>query len=211
MTGRSIVRRLCFVIAVAVFAGVGATAAAAGDGASDIFRIPGTDYKVVLGEGAQLPEEVLTRPLLSAIATWLSRELDLPAIDRHPAVAIVSADAITSLRYRGRSQGSRAVAAGAETARPSTGDTLAIYADDSQTIYLAEGWSGRTPADLSVLVHELVHHVQNVLGFKHECPQAREKLAYRAQDRWLALFGHSLETDFELDGFSLLGKTGCFF
>jgi hypothetical protein len=57
----------------------------------------------------------------------------------------------------------------------------------------------------------MVHHFQNVLGVKHECPQEREKLAYTAQDRWLSLFGHTLETDFELDGFSLLAKTGCFY
>jgi hypothetical protein len=45
----------------------------------------------------------------------------------------------------------------------------------------------------------------------HACPQEREKLAYQAQERWLPLFGHSLEADFELDGFSLLGKTQCFY
>jgi hypothetical protein len=83
--------------------------------------------------------------------------------------------------------------------------------DREQTIYLAEGWSGGTAAGLSILVHEMVHHFQNVLGVKHECPQEREKLAYKAQDRWLSLFGHTLETDFELDGFSLLAKTGCFY
>jgi hypothetical protein len=211
MTGRSIVRKLSLVIAVTAFAGAAGTAAQAGDDATGIFRIPGTNYHVAFGDTARPPAELLTQPLLGAIAAWLSRELDLPVIDRYPAVAIISADAITSLRYRGQlPQGSRAVA-GAEMARPSTDDTVAIYADDSRTIYLAEGWSGRTPADLSILVHEMVHHVQNVLGLKHECPRAREKLAYRAQDRWLALFGHSLETDFELDGFSLLGKTGCFY
>jgi hypothetical protein len=44
---------------------------------------------------------------------------------------------------------------------------------------------------------------------KYECPQAREKVAYMAQERWLGLFGRSLEQDFELDGFSLLVKTRC--
>ena len=66
------------------------------------------------------------------------------------------------------------------------------------------------PAELSVLVHEVVHHFQNVLGLKYECPQKRAKLAYIAQDRWLALFGHSLESDFHIDAFSLLAKTQCF-
>ncbi|HVI62197.1 MAG TPA: DUF6647 family protein [Bradyrhizobium sp.] len=62
-----------------------------------------------------------------------------------------------------------------------------------------------------MLVHEVVHHFQNVLGLKYECPQEREKLAYIAQDRWLGLFGHSLTGDFALDPFSLFIKTTCFY
>jgi hypothetical protein len=38
-----------------------------------------------------------------------------------------------------------------------------------------------------------------------------KKLAYMAQERWLNLFGHSLAQDFDLDAFSLLVKTKCFF
>jgi uncharacterized protein DUF6647 len=89
-------------------------------------------------------------------------------------------------------------------------DTIAIYHDATRTIYLPEGWTGGTPAELSVLVHEVIHHFQNVLRLKYECPQEREKLAYIAQDRWLAQFGHSLEGDFHIDAFSLLVKTQCF-
>jgi hypothetical protein len=89
-------------------------------------------------------------------------------------------------------------------------DTVAVYSDAARTIYLPEGWTGSTPAELSVLVHEIVHHIQNVQGFKHECPQEREKLAYLAQDRWLGLFGRSLASDFELDPLTLLVKTKCF-
>jgi len=88
---------------------------------------------------------------------------------------------------------------------------VAVYSYATQTIYLPEGWTGTSPAELSVLVHELVHHVQNVAGLKYACAQEREKLAYEAQERWLGLFGHSLERDFELDGFSLLVKTRCFY
>jgi len=96
----------------------------------------------------------------------------------------------------------------ASTAQP---DTIAIYGDATRTIYLPEGWTGKTAAESSVLVHELVHHFQNVLALKHECPQEREKLTYLAQERWLGLFGHSLAADFALDPFSLLVKTRCFY
>jgi hypothetical protein len=83
--------------------------------------------------------------------------------------------------------------------------------DAERTIYLSTAWTGDSPADLSVLVHEMVHHQQNLAGEKFECHQEREKLAYAAQERWLNRFGHSLEADFELDGFSLLAKTRCLY
>ena len=67
-----------------------------------------------------------------------------------------------------------------------------------------------TPAELSVLVHEVVHHIQNLLSLKFECPQQRERLAYLAQERWLGLFNRSLASDFELHPLSLLVKTRCF-
>ena len=90
-------------------------------------------------------------------------------------------------------------------------DTVAIYVDAERAIYLSTAWTGNSPADLSVLVHEMVHHLQNLAGEKFECPQEREKIAYAAQERWLLRFGRSLEADFELDGFSLLAKTRCLY
>ncbi len=84
-----------------------------------------------------------------------------------------------------------------------------MYNDDTKTIYLPNGWAGRTPAELSILVHEMVHHLQNVAKLTHDCPAAREKLAYEAQDKWLALFGTSLEDEFGIDAFTLFAKTGC--
>ena len=86
---------------------------------------------------------------------------------------------------------------------------MAVYSDAARTIYLPEGWSGRTAAELSVLVHEMVHHLQNLAGLKYNCSQEREALAYRAQERWLGLFGRSLAQDFAIDSFSLLVKTRC--
>lgn len=146
--------------------------------------------------------------MLSAIATWLSKEFDLPTIDRYPEVEMRSAGAITALRYKGQlPQAPHEVVR--DVAQPN--ETIAIYVDHAQMIYLADGWTGRTAADLSVLVHEMVHHFQNILGLKYECPQEREKLAYEAQDRWLRTFNRNLEEEFELDGFSLLGKTRCFY
>jgi uncharacterized protein DUF6647 len=158
----------------------------------------------------QRPALALGQPLLAMIEAWLAFQFDLPSSGRHPRIEVVRPAKIAALRYRGFFPNSGAARApnGNPTALPD-GDVVAVYSDATQTIYLAEGWTGTTPAELSVLVHEMVHHLQNAGGLKYQCPQEREKLAYMAQDRWLDLFGHSLEGDFELDGVSVLVKTTC--
>src|SRR5215472_13790172 len=110
----------------------------------------------------QSMEQQYFRPqtLLTALETWVSSQFDLPAIHEHPSIEFASPAKIVSLRFVG-------------------------LLSDPREHYLPEGWTGDTPAELSVLVHEVVHHFQNVLRLKYECPQEREKLAYIAQDRWL--------------------------
>ena len=54
---------------------------------------------------------------------------------------------------------------------------MAAYDPLTQTIFLPERWTGNTPAEISVLVHEMVHHLQNVARLKYECVQASEELA----------------------------------
>lgn len=143
---------------------------------------------------------------LTAVVLWLSANFDLPAATEHPRVELVPAAAIASLRYKGL--------AGWQMQAPHTGqagqrEVVSVYDDRTKSIYLREDWTGGTPAELSVLVHEMVHHLQNVGKLKFECPQQREEAAYKAQDKWLKLFGRDLETEFELDGFTLLVSTQC--
>jgi hypothetical protein len=147
-----------------------------------------------------------TEALLAAVATWISKEFDLPPVDRLPQVVLVSPDRITAMRYQ-------RLLPGATAAKPTMAaerETVALYSDAAHTIYLPDGWNGDTPAGSSVLVHEVVHHFQNVLGIGYECPQAREKLAYLAQNRWRGRFGRSLEQDFDIDPLTLLVTTKCF-
>ena len=86
---------------------------------------------------------------------------------------------------------------------------VAVYDTQSQTIYLPENWSGKSAADQSILVHEMVHHLQKLAGMSFECPAAREKVAYLAQETWLERFGLSLEREFELDMFTVVVSSAC--
>jgi hypothetical protein len=150
--------------------------------------------------------------LLTVIMTWLSINFGLPAVHEHPRVEFASATKMVEVRYS-RLASSRPDRVAAEAGRSAPAEfghhVQAIYDDRSRTIYLPEGWIGATPAEVSVLVHELVHHLQNVAGLKYDCSGAREKPAYRAQARWLELFGKGLADEFAIDAMTILVRTSC--
>ena len=150
--------------------------------------------------------------LLPAIVTWLSIGFGLPANYDHPRIEFASAAKMESTQLRGPTRAASRGAA-AEQKRPAHRSTQreveALYDDSTRTIYLPEGWTGKTPAEVSVLVHEMVHHLQNVAGLKYECPQAREKPAYAAQNQWLAQSGRNLIDEFKLDALTVLVRTNC--
>jgi hypothetical protein len=141
--------------------------------------------------------------LLTAIVLWLSINFSLPANLNHPGIKFVStAEMITVLN---KNQPQRTDISASKI----SSDIVSLYSNESKTIYLMDGWTGKTPAELSILVHEMVHHLQNVWQLKFACPEEREELAYKAQDSWLHLFGRDLERDFQMDGFSILVKSKC--
>lgn len=134
--------------------------------------------------------------LLTVIMTWLSSNFELPAVHDQPNIKFVTQQEMASMRYGG-------------LALNTASELVALYDDKTRTILLSDRWTGDTPAELSVLVHELVHHVQNAAQLTYFCPEARETLAYAAQEKWLSLFGQSLLTTFEIDPLTLKVRTAC--
>ena len=134
--------------------------------------------------------------LVALPLTWLSSNFDLPVRDDHPAIQLVPSEQLAMLRY--------GAIAGANANEP-----IAVYDDRAKTIYLSENWTGATAADISALVHELVHHLQNATGLSYQCPGAREALAYEAQEKWLSLFGTNLLAQFDIDPMTLKLRTAC--
>jgi hypothetical protein len=150
-------------------------------------------------------------PPLNEIARWLSENFDLPYADDPPRVERATPAHLLRLRYRAllplRSQ-----AIGGEHSTPLPEyrrELVAVYDDSSRTIYLPEGWTGATVAEQSVVVHEMVHHLQNLAGLKYACGGAREKPAYLAQAHWLKSHGLELEKEFEVDMFTVVGLSAC--
>lgn len=143
--------------------------------------------------GAQEPDGAVE--LLDMIAVWLASNFELPESFEHPALVLASPDDLARLRYGGPDGDPEEV--------------VAVYSDVEQTIYLGEDWDGRTPAGLSVVVHEMVHHLQDAAEMRFACPGEREALAYEAQERWLQLFGTSLAREFAIDPMTLMLRSSC--
>jgi hypothetical protein len=134
--------------------------------------------------------------LLMLVTAWLSANFDLPAEHEQPNIKLITQQQMVTFRYGG-------------SAANSGRELVALYDDKTRTIFLSDRWTGGTPTELSVLVHEMVHHLQNVANLRHECPAAREALAYAAQEKWLGLFGKSLASEFEIDPLTLKISTAC--
>ncbi|HVL55649.1 MAG TPA: DUF6647 family protein [Burkholderiaceae bacterium] len=152
--------------------------------------------------------------LLTLIATWLSIQFGLPATAELPQVERASAAQMAAVRHHRVAQLQPAhapgSAAGVDPHAAGEG-VFAMYDDATRTIYLDPDWTGTSPAETSLLVHEMVHHLQNVAGLKFNCAGEREKDAYRAQRAWLELFGRTLEGEFGIDPMTLLVRTNCGF
>jgi hypothetical protein len=174
-------------------------------GAAQKVLVPGTRYVVTVGVSATAGPGS-TSALIEAMVTWLSDQFAMPRVHTHPEVVLASAAAITTFRFTGRLSDRPQDAA---SVPPGQHEIVAAYDAISETIYLPRGWTGRSAAELSVLVHELVHHLQHVAALRYECAQAAEELAYAAQEKWLRLFGRSLESEFQIDPFTRLVNTRC--
>ncbi|MGB8621846.1 MAG: DUF6647 family protein [Paracoccaceae bacterium] len=145
-------------------------------------------------EGRAVPD-----PLVVAIAAWVADATDLPMPRTLPEIRFAAPEDMGLLMRA--------------SAHSPTGDSaleiVAFYDTPARAIYLPSGWTGATPGELSVLVHEMVHHAQAEAGRRFACPAERERQAYDAQARWLALFGSDLSREFGIDRLFLLLATTC--
>lgn len=108
-------------------------------------------------------------PHLAALESWLDTRAPWPRRPDAPQIRLVTP--------------SQAAALSGDTLH--TGEVPRGYYDpESATIYLVRPWSPSDPQDVSVLLHELVHHRQAAVPH-WRCAGAQELPAYRLQEAWL--------------------------
>lgn len=145
---------------------------------------------------------------LDELAKWLSANHELPYSAEPPRLERVTPLRLYQMR-RSAFLSSRTVGQGSTPLPGHQREVVAVYDDKTRTIFLPESWTGETIAEQSVLVHEMVHHMQNLAGQKFACAGEREKPAYLAQDEFLRLHGLDLEKEFDVDMFTVVAISAC--
>lgn len=135
--------------------------------------------------------------LINVLVMWLSLSFGLPAAADHPQIRYVPPQRLLAIH------------SGTSIERSRDQTVVGAYDTLSGTIYLREDWDSRRAADVSVLVHELVHYLQHRASLRFECPAAREAPAYAAQKRWLELYGTDIQSAFGIDAMTLKLRTTC--
>jgi hypothetical protein len=133
-------------------------------------------------------------PSNASIISWIASNFELAANGGAARIEFAPSGKLAGVTYNGFQQ---------------RRDVLGVYDDASRTVFLPEGWTGSSPEEQSVLVHQLVHHLQNLAGLTFQCAEEREQLAYAAQERWLGQFGRNLADAFGIDAATLLLSTEC--
>jgi hypothetical protein len=135
--------------------------------------------------------------LAAALAAWIGAEFALDAPPRLPRIAFAAPERLDALYRAGGAHG--------------FGGVAALYDQRRETILLPFGWEGSNPAEVSVLVHEMMHHLQHTSGRVFACAAEREAQAYDAQARWLERFGEDLKKAFAIDPLFLILLRACGF
>jgi len=82
------------------------------------------------------------------------------------------------------------------TAEEETGFNIgAFYSEKDHTVYLPDNWHPNDLHDRSILLHELVHHLQYLNHVKELCPGEFEFQAFKYQVDWLSEQGVEYPVD----------------
>lgn len=117
--------------------------------------------------------------LILSLEDWLDDHADWPRRAAAPNIRLVSPWQATAR------QGAAANAR--------HGRLRGLYDPDRSELLLVRPWNPRDAQDVSVLLHELVHHRQ--APHHWYCPGAQELPAHRLQAAWLSEQGLSLEVN----------------
>lgn len=141
------------------------------------------------------------KALMLALMTWASAHTGLPVPEAIPHIKQFGQCSIQKIAWPG-------------LACDEEQGPIAIYDHRTMTVYLPRSWSSDSLFHVSILLHELVHHMQAEAGMEMTggCSGSRIELpAYQAQIDWLAAAGVDPHETMGINAFYLRLRTSCGF
>jgi hypothetical protein len=113
------------------------------------------------------------KEILTALMIWLGANTPFDVNHDIPKVLFLSQEQMEDLYYTNEEKDNF------------PNQLHGLYDKDSDTIILPDNWDRRDPWDLGVLVHEMVHYLQDMNKIEFECTAQMEKDAWPIQQRYL--------------------------
>jgi len=117
-------------------------------------------------------QPTVDRKAITDLIDWIAFKTGWPTTNV-PKIAFATPAQLNELQF-GKSAGTTGI------------NCKALYKKASQTICLSNAWDSSDVRDRSYLLHELVHHLQNLNQTEVVCDGEREMQAYRLQFDWLS-------------------------
>lgn len=113
------------------------------------------------------------KEILTALMIWLGANTPLDTNHDIPKILFLSQDKMEKLYY-------------VQEQESNPNNKLhGLYDTDKDTIILLDTWDRRKPWDMGVLVHEMVHYLQDVNGIEFSCVNEMERDAWPIQKKYL--------------------------
>ena len=143
--------------------------------------------------------------LMTALMTWIAAHSGLPIPDGFPSIVYADQASMEALSRQEPEEGAL---------HQSAPRLVAMYRSDLDMMVLPLDWSVDSVRDVSVLLHELVHFMQDQAIEtgdlnKYPCYGAAESPAYAAQFDWLRGAGLDPYEVLETNGLTVMAVTSC--
>ena len=112
------------------------------------------------------------KEILTALMIWLGANTTLDTNHDIPKVVFLPQEKMEQMYY-------------VDEPEKLPNELHGIYDTDSDTIILRDTWDRRKPWDMGVLVHEMVHYLQDMNSMDFQCTAQMEKDAWPIQQKYL--------------------------
>ena len=113
---------------------------------------------------------LIMKEIITALLIWLGANSDFNVDMDIPQVLFLPQAQMEQMYYQGSEK---------------HGDLHAFYDTKRDTIILPDTWDRRKPWDLSVLLHEIIHYVQDQNDIQFNCVQEMEAKTWPLQQKYL--------------------------